>query len=120
MNRPVSRAFFIRLMEFPGKFGSDARHCQAAHQCGDGAEGARFQQIISGEVLLLRSPDHQMSRSPDFAALCLCPSARAPPPIGVLLKTKAKVQFDRAVEALFLSFLPTESVSFCRSFYPCN
>jgi hypothetical protein len=31
--------------------------------------------------LFSRSPDHQMSRSPDlFAALCLCPSARDPPP----------------------------------------
>src|ERR1041385_577653 len=44
--------------------------------------------------------------------------------LGVLLKTKVKVPFDRAVdrtvEALFPSFLPAESVSFCWSFQPCN
>jgi hypothetical protein len=32
------------------------------------------------------------------AALCLRPSARAPPPIDVLLQTKTKVTFDRAVD----------------------
>jgi len=50
-----------------------------------------------------------MTRDPgDFVALCLRLSARDPPPIDVLLKTKAKVQFDwtvdRAVEALFSVF----------------
>ena len=52
------------------------------------------------------------------------PQPRPPPPIGVLLKTKVKVQFDRAVdravEALFLSFLPVKSVSICWSFHTCN
>jgi hypothetical protein len=42
------------------------------------------------------------------AALCLRPSARDPPPISALLKTKIKPQFDRAVdravEALFPIF----------------
>src|SRR5579859_918733 len=32
-----------------------------------------------------------------FAALCICTPARYPPTIGALLKTKVKVQFDRAV-----------------------
>jgi hypothetical protein len=44
----------------------------------------------------------------DSAALCLRPSAGDPPPIDVLLKTKAQPQFDstvdRAVEAFFCVF----------------
>ena len=48
-------------------------------------------------------------------ALCLCPSARTPPPISVLLKTKVKPQFDRAVdrtvEALFFRFSGLQSGS---------
>jgi hypothetical protein len=43
-----------------------------------------------------------------LSTLCLCPSARTPPPISVLLKTKVKPQFDRTVdrtvEALFPAF----------------
>jgi hypothetical protein len=42
------------------------------------------------------------------AALCLRPSARPPPPIALLVKTKSEVPFDstveRAVEAIFLVF----------------
>ena len=52
--------------------------------------------------------DHPISRSPDhpiLAALCLCPSARTPPPIDVLLITKAKVPFDRAVTERSKRFL---------------
>lgn len=52
------------------------------------------------------------------------PSARYPPPIGAVLKTNAKPQFDRtvdrAVEALFRLVCLVESVSFWRSFHPCN
>jgi hypothetical protein len=52
------------------------------------------------------SRSRAITGSPDlFATLCLRPSARTPPPISVLLKTKAKPQFDRtvdrAVEAFF-------------------
>jgi len=57
-----------------------------------------------------RSPDH-----PIFAALCLRPSARDPTPLDVLLKTKVKPQFDRAVDrtvdALFLRFSGLQSGS---------
>jgi len=46
--------------------------------------------------------------SGDFAALCLRPSARDPTPHRTLLQTKAKPQFDRAVdrtvEAFFIVF----------------
>src|SRR5207344_3528891 len=34
------------------------------------------------------------------AALCLCPSATAPTPLEVLLKTKAQPQFERPVKRL--------------------
>jgi hypothetical protein len=62
--------------------------------------------FISGEVLVFRSPDVPITRS--FAALCLRPSARDPTPHRALLQTKAKPQFDRAVdrtvEAFFIVF----------------
>jgi len=51
--------------------------------------------------------DHRITRCPDHpisAALCLRPSARDPTPIGVLLKTKAKVQFDSLVDKLSKPF----------------
>ena len=51
-----------------------------------------------------------------FAALCLRPSARDPPPIAPLLKTKAKVPFDRAVtersRLLFCVFQPFNRAQF--------
>jgi hypothetical protein len=54
------------------------------------------------------SKKFQRTGEADFATLCLRPSARTPPPISVLLKTKVKPQFDspvdRAVEALFPVF----------------
>jgi hypothetical protein len=40
----------------------------------------------------------------DFAVLCLHPSARDPTPIGVLLKTNIKPQFDRTVTDRSKSF----------------
>jgi hypothetical protein len=59
-----------------------------------------------------------------LAALCLRPSARAPPPVGVLLKTKAKVQFDRAVtersKLLFCVFQPFQSGSISALFSRFN
>jgi hypothetical protein len=61
--------------------------------------------------------DHSMPRSSDhpiFAALCLRPSARDPPPIGPLLKTQAKVQFERPVERLLMPF----SLFFSGSIWP--
>jgi hypothetical protein len=66
-----------------------------------------------------------MPRSPDLLRPSACVLQPAtPPPIGVLLKTKVKVQFDRTVtersKPLFGRFYPVESVSFCRSFCPCN
>jgi hypothetical protein len=53
----------------------------------------------------LRSPDHLMSRSPDSVALCLRPSARPHPGVALLLKTKAKVTFERTVKSLSKLFL---------------
>jgi hypothetical protein len=41
-----------------------------------------------------------------LAALCLRPSAIDPPPIDVLLKTKAEPQFDRTVTDRSKSFFP--------------
>jgi hypothetical protein len=56
-----------------------------------------------------------------FTALCLRPSARTPPPIALLLKTKAKPQFDRtvdqAVEALFGVFQPPNHDQFQHCFF---
>jgi hypothetical protein len=49
---------------------------------------------ISGKFLVSRS---RAIKSPDFVALCLRPSATTPTPHRALLKTKAKVQFNRAV-----------------------
>jgi len=51
--------------------------------------------FISGDVFAFAFPITAIPAI--FAALCLCTSARHPPPIGALLKTKVKVQFDRAV-----------------------
>jgi hypothetical protein len=55
-----------------------------------------------------------------LATLCLRPSAKTPPPIALLLKTKAKVQFDRtvdrAVEAFFPVFQGSNPVQFQPSF----
>lgn len=52
----------------------------------------------------------------DLVALCRCPSARPPPPLRPLLKTKAKPQFDRAVdravEALFSRISQAQSRMF--------
>jgi hypothetical protein len=45
------------------------------------------------------------------AALCLCPSARPPPPIDVLLQTKGEVEFDSTVERLSMPFFLVQSVS---------
>src|SRR5690349_16881052 len=49
-------------------------------------------------------------------ALCLRPSAMTPPPIDVLLKTKGKPQFDRAVtersKALFYVFQQSNPAQF--------
>jgi hypothetical protein len=52
-----------------------------------------------------RSPDVPITRSPDLfsAAFCLCPSALDPTPLDDLLKTKAKVQFDRPVTDRLIS-----------------
>jgi hypothetical protein len=54
-----------------------------------------------------------------FAALCLRPSAKDPTPLDVLLKTKVKPQFDRAVDrtveglfSVFQGFNPAQ-------FQPC-
>jgi len=58
-----------------------------------------------------------------IAALCLCPSARDPPPIGVLLKIKVKPNSTErwpSGRSPFRSIYPVESVSFCQSFHPCN
>jgi len=53
--------------------------------------------------------DHGDRRASRAAALCLCTLSQIPTPLGVLLKTNVKVQFDRTVDATFLSFLPIES-----------
>jgi hypothetical protein len=56
-----------------------------------------------------------------FAALCLRPSARTPPPISALLKTKAEVQFDRTVtdrsKLLFCVFQPSNPAQFQPCFW---
>jgi hypothetical protein len=44
--------------------------------------------------------DHGDRRVLRATALCLRPSARHPPPIDVLLKTKAQPQFERPVDRL--------------------
>src|SRR6478609_10316585 len=51
---------------------------------------------------ITRCPDHQITRS--FAPLCLRPSATDPTPHRALLKTKAKVQFERPVKRLSTPF----------------
>jgi hypothetical protein len=56
-----------------------------------------------------------------FTALCLRSSARDPPPIGRLLKTKAQPQFERPVERLstplFRAFQPSNPVQFGPLFF---
>src|SRR5690349_18661291 len=68
--------------------------------------------------------DHGDRRALRATALCLCPSARDPTPPYRFVENKSQSAIrpngHRTVEALFLSFLPVESVSFCRSFHPCN
>jgi hypothetical protein len=74
-----------------------------------------FLRVLCGS--LFRSPDVPITRSPDlFEALCLRPSARHPPPIDVLLITKGKPQFDRAVtersKLVFCVFKPSNQLQF--------
>ena len=75
---------------------------------GDDARFRRSRRFFAaqayGTVLLFRSRamtrdsgDHGDRRAARATALCLRPSATTPPPISVLLKTKIKPQFDRAV-----------------------
>jgi hypothetical protein len=54
-----------------------------------------------------------------LATHCLRPSARTPPPISVLLKTKAKPQFDRAVTERSKAFFPVFQGSNQAQFQPC-
>ena len=54
-----------------------------------------------------------------FAAPCLRPSARDPPPIEPLLKTKAKVQFDRAVTERLKFLFSVFQSSNQAQFQPC-
>ena len=69
---------------------------------------------------LFRSPDVPITRSPDlFAALCLRPSARNPTPHSALLKTKAKVQFERPVKRLSRPFFLVFQNSNRSQFQPC-
>jgi hypothetical protein len=57
------------------------------------------------------------------AALCLHPSGTTPPPIDVLLKTKTKPQFDRAVtersKPFFSVFQPSNLAQF-QPFFPVS
>jgi hypothetical protein len=55
----------------------------------------------------------------DSMALCLRPSARYPPPLVPLLKTKIKVQFDRTVTERSKTFLPVFQGSNPARFQPC-
>jgi hypothetical protein len=86
---------------------------------------------IRGRALPFRS--RAMSAIPAITAIgALCapqpsacvPSARDPPPPYRFVENKSQSAIrpngHRTVEALFLSFLPVESVSFCWSFCSCN
>ena len=52
-------------------------------------------------------------------ALCLRPSAIDPPPISVLLKTKAEPQFDRTVDRTVEAFFPVFQGFNQAQFQPC-
>jgi len=54
-----------------------------------------------------------------LAALCLRPSAIDPTPLDVLLKTKAKPQFDRAVTERSKPFFPVFQGFNQAQFQPC-
>jgi hypothetical protein len=54
-----------------------------------------------------------------LAALCLCPSAKTPPPIRPWLKTKVKVPFDRPVTERSKRFSPVFQGSNRGQFQPC-
>jgi len=54
-----------------------------------------------------------------LATLCLCPSASNPTPQTLLLKTKAKVQFERPVKRLSTTFFPVFQVVNSFQFQPC-
>jgi len=60
--------------------------------------------------------DHGDRRAARATALCLRPSATTPPPISILLKTKAEVQFDKTVtrqsKPVFLVFEGLNPVQF--------
>jgi hypothetical protein len=77
------------------------------------------------EILLFRSRrcrairrfrDRRATRA---TALCLRPSARTPPPISVLLKTKVKPQFDRTVTERSKSFFAVFQGFNRGQFQPC-
>jgi hypothetical protein len=70
---------------------------------------------ISGKVWVFRS----RAMTAILAALCLCPSARHPPPIRPLLKTKVKVPFDRPVTERSKRFSPVFQGSNRGQFQPC-
>ena len=58
-----------------------------------------------------------------LASLCLRPSARDPTPHSLLLKTKAKVQFDRAVterSKLFFSVFQPSNLAQFQPFFPVS
>jgi hypothetical protein len=80
--------------------------------------GLDWRRFEEGVFPITGCTDHQITRS--FTTLCLRPSARPPPPIALLLQTKIKVPFDRAVdravEALFRVFPMPNRVSFNLSF----
>ena len=62
----------------------------------------------------VRSPDH-----PILTPLCLRPSARDPTPHRALLKTNAKVQFERPVKRLSRPFFLVSESSNRGQFQPC-
>ncbi len=74
---------------------------------------SRAPQCGVDRLVFFRSPDFPITGSPDFAALCLRPSARPPPPIDTFIENKGQTSLrpngDRPVESLFSRFSAVES-----------
>jgi hypothetical protein len=62
-------------------------------------------RALRNPVLLFRSPDVPITRSPDLTALCLHPPAMDPPGGSCFVANKRENEFDRTVTERSMPFL---------------
>ena len=115
--------FVVKVLVFP-----------ITRDIGDHVRSRRFQKLRGAiiaapqPVILKERPLSPRMKDPNRRNPLCSPLPvyfSQPPPGGITFvenkrPTPIRPSGDRAVEALFLSFLPVESVSFCWSFCPCN